>query len=225
MSESDVYIHDVNVWCQDDVTSVKDGSSNMLFERVNASGMGIVVGSIGNSIVLNITFRDFYLHRPYKGVYFKFRQTEWYGLIENVLVENMLMERPTVPIWIGPAQQSDSRSLCLANPCSICWPMLPWARCYGIRNDYFDNITLRIITINRPVKKGVLIGHQLNRMTNVIFDSVSVLKCRNQYYDSFDTKHSFPLLPLDIGLKKNEDNRCTFKPTIDYERFLWWDEE
>ena len=58
---------------QDDCIAVKDTSDgfgpseNMLFERINASGVGATIGSIGCSIVNNITFRDFYMHHPYKG--------------------------------------------------------------------------------------------------------------------------------------------------------------
>lgn len=58
-----VYMHDLNIWNDDDCISVKDGSENMLFERINASGLGLVIGSIGSSKVKNITFRDSYMYR------------------------------------------------------------------------------------------------------------------------------------------------------------------
>lgn len=54
----DVWIHDVEVWNQDDTIAVKDSSEDMLFERIVASGVGLTIGSIGNSVVRNITFRD-----------------------------------------------------------------------------------------------------------------------------------------------------------------------
>jgi len=41
-----VYIHDSSVWCQDDGIAVKDGSENMLFERMDVSGVGITIGSL-----------------------------------------------------------------------------------------------------------------------------------------------------------------------------------
>jgi hypothetical protein len=41
----------------DDSFCVKDGSSNMLFERLTSSGLGLTIGSIGGSTVRNITFR------------------------------------------------------------------------------------------------------------------------------------------------------------------------
>ena len=46
-----VYIHDTDIWVQDDCISVKDGSQNMFFERISCSGVGLVIGSIGSSVV------------------------------------------------------------------------------------------------------------------------------------------------------------------------------
>ena len=68
-----VWIHDSSVWCQDDGVAVKDGSENMLFERMEVSGVGLTIGSIGNSTVRNVTFRDVRSVNPYKGIYLKFR--------------------------------------------------------------------------------------------------------------------------------------------------------
>ena len=79
---------------QDDCISVKDDSEHMLFERINASGMqrhtqkythaythtrtrtcasglGLTIGSIIKTKVNNITFRDCYMHKTYKGIYMK----------------------------------------------------------------------------------------------------------------------------------------------------------
>ena len=79
----------------------------MLFERIEASGVGVTIGSIGGSTVKNITFRDINMHNSYKGIYMKFRAGEG-GLIEDILYENMYIDTPSQwPIWIGPAQQSD----------------------------------------------------------------------------------------------------------------------
>ena len=54
----------------------------MLFERITASGIGLTIGSIGDSLVKNITFRDCYMHHTLKGIYTKFRGN---GRIEDVL--------------------------------------------------------------------------------------------------------------------------------------------
>ena len=52
------HIHDCSIWNQDDCIAVKDGSNDMLFERIEASGIGLTIGSIGGSCNNNITFRD-----------------------------------------------------------------------------------------------------------------------------------------------------------------------
>jgi len=111
---NDVYIHDVDIWNQDDCIAVKDSfigeSTNMLFERITASGLGLTVGSIGGTTVSNITFRDSLLYKTYKGIYMKFRhdtKRDTPGLVENVLFENITIFEPEQwGIWIGPAQQS-----------------------------------------------------------------------------------------------------------------------
>lgn len=97
-----IHIHDVDVWCQDDTIAVKGSSSNILIERVRASGIGLTIGSIGNDIVSNVTFRDAYMHNPYKGIYMKFRNSG--HLIKDITYENIVIDSPSnTPIWIGPA--------------------------------------------------------------------------------------------------------------------------
>lgn len=130
VSGSNVWIHDCDIWVQDDCIAVKDNwmdnrssdeapssfvSSNMTFERIAGSGLGLVIGSIGGSTVRNITFRDSYLHKSFKGIYFKFRidPPGWWrgetGLVQDILIDNITMEAPQQwPIWIGPAQQAVS---------------------------------------------------------------------------------------------------------------------
>ena len=63
VSGRNVWIHDVRIWNQDDCIAVKDGSEDMLFERIEASGIGLTIGSIGASTVRNITFRDCHMHK------------------------------------------------------------------------------------------------------------------------------------------------------------------
>lgn len=175
VSGSYVWIHDCTVWNQDDCVCVKDGSEHMLFERIEASGLGLTVGSIGSSINRNITFRDIHMHKTYKGIYMKFRQMDNGGLVEDVLYENIFMDAPQQwPIWIGPAQQSDSPNLCAAHPCSICWPRLPskLAPCHSGSGQY-KNIVLRNITVlNSQRSPGVLMGNITTPITGLVFDSV-----------------------------------------------------
>ncbi len=92
---------------QDDCISVKDGSEDMLFERITCSGLGLVIGSIGSSRVNNITFRDCYLPYTVKGVYMKTRWSDSGPVgaaasISNILYENLVMDSPEqYAIWIG----------------------------------------------------------------------------------------------------------------------------
>jgi hypothetical protein len=111
----------------------------------------------------------------YKGIYIKFRNGG--GKISDVLYENVFMERPEQwPIWIGPAQQADSSNLCHGNPCSLCWPDVPFSTCNPVPNGIFSNITLRNITIVEPQggSAGVIIGSSEYPMQNIIFDQVVV---------------------------------------------------
>lgn len=75
---------------------------------------GLTIGSIGNSIVNNITFRDSYMPHTSKGVYMKFRggDVERGGRISNVLYENIYMEAPEqFAIWIGESLRSSLAQL------------------------------------------------------------------------------------------------------------------
>jgi polygalacturonase len=173
----DVWIHDCSVWNQDDCFDVKDGTSNVVIERVNASGLGLTVGSIA-STVRNLTFRDSYMHHTYKGIYMKFRGD---GLIADVTYENIVIDAPEQwAIWIGPAQQCDGCSatnICSTDggPCSICWPTFPGSQCHAPSGGKYVNITLRNITINNPKgSPGVLLANTSVPMENVVFDNVVV---------------------------------------------------
>ena len=149
----------------------------MLFERIEASGMGLTIGSIGMETVRNITFRDSTMHHTYKGIYMKFNEHAVLGgLMEDILYENITMNAPTQwPIWIGPAQQSDTIDLCAPHPCSICWPTDPFAKCNAPVGGRFKNVTLRRVTVNSPkMAPGVLIAPSTHPATDITFDSVVI---------------------------------------------------
>jgi hypothetical protein len=123
----------------------------MVFERIEASGVGRTIGSIGSFVVRNITFRDCVVHKPVKGISTKFRDDA--GTIEDVTYENILIDEPgQTAIWIGPAHpcslQSDSDKPCAAHPCSLCWPETPLSKCNLPAVATNKNIVLRIITVN-----------------------------------------------------------------------------
>lgn len=86
-----VWIHHCTVWNQDDCFDVK-GGSNMLIENIEASGVGLTIGSIGAETVSNITFRNAKMHHSLKGIYMKFRGTG--GVIKDITYENIEMEAP-----------------------------------------------------------------------------------------------------------------------------------
>lgn len=187
VSGRNIHVHDVDIWVQDDCIAVKDNyfaphiSADMLFERVNCSGFGLVLGSIGGTHVHNITFRDAYLHKSVKGIYLKFRQPEPYwddlnmtGSISDVNFHNISMESPLQwPIWIGPAQQADSVDPCEPNPCSLCWPQVPFAQCHVVPKTSYSNITLRNVVMNNPrMSPGVILGGEDPYIQDVLFDNV-----------------------------------------------------
>ena len=115
-SGRNIWVHDCKVWNQDDSVAVKDDSENVLIERIEASGIGLAIGSIGCNTVNNVTFRDVHMHHTWKGIYLKFRGCQdknYTAKISNVYFENIYMDAPEqFAIWIGPAQVS---KLSLAN--------------------------------------------------------------------------------------------------------------
>ena len=180
-----VWIHDCTVWNQDDTVCAKDGSENMLFERIEASGVGLTIGSIGGSTNRNITFRDIHMHRPVKGIYMKFRGN---GLVEDVTFENIVIDEPEqTAIWIGPAQQSDSDNVCAAHPCSLCWPLVPGSKCNLPDGGQYRNITLRNVTVNSPKKPDSYIMANASvpmdgvRFIDVVVNNPGTKKGKNFY--------------------------------------------
>merc|ERR1711871_678441 len=113
------------------------------------------------------------MHNSYKGIYMKFRGS---GSITDVTYENIVIDSPSQwPIWIGPAQQSDSNRICAAHPCSICWPEVPFAECNAPSDATYTNITLRDITVNSPkMSPGVIIANETSPMENILFENVVV---------------------------------------------------
>jgi hypothetical protein len=227
VSGHNVHIHDVDIWTQDDCIAVKDStfdfqSSNMTFERINATGLGFVIGSIGGSTVRNITFRDSYLHKPVKGIYLKFHKLHHYwtdknltGLIEDIRFENITMEQPLQwPIWIGPAQQADHVNPCHPNPCSLCWPMTPGSRCHVVKTSKYRNIELVNVQINNPeMSPGVILGSDDAVIEHVLFDRVRVTKGKPVPYAEYDLMETFPGLlqpihdPYVLGVREEDWTR------------------
>ena len=181
-----VHIHDCNIWNDDDCIAVKqqDGNSiwsncseNMLFERINASGLGLTIGSIGatsaHSCVRNITFKDSVMVNTVKGIYLKSRPSgpgKNSGEITNVTYQNITIITPTQwAIWIGPQQAI------YEDACSLLWPEDPFAKCPIPSDIIWTNIVLRDIRIISPkMSPGVILGNSTNPMRGVVFDNVVV---------------------------------------------------
>lgn len=211
VSGSNVWVHDCDIFVQDDCIAVKDIknhtreagidgpyiSENMLFERINASGLGFTIGTIRNTYVKNITFRDCYLHKTVKGIYMKFAPPKHVftpAIIEGVVYENITMESPSQwPIWIGPAQQADNTDFCHPNPCSLCWPMAPGSKCHVVQNAKFRNITLRNVHINNPARSpGVIFGNHMDTIDTVLFENVQVTRGLPLLISRMDRHETFP---------------------------------
>ena len=203
---------DCDIWVQDDCIAVKDVknhsgipfhpmSSNMTFERINATGLGFTIGSIQGTHVKNITFRDSYLHRTVKGIYMKFSnpkrrfiENDIHAVVEDILYDNITMEAPTQwPIWIGPAQQADTSDFCHPNPCSLCWPMTPGSKCHVVPKNKFRNITLRNVRMNNPqMSPGVLYGSHVDTIDDVVFENVQVTKGKPLPISQMNIHETFP---------------------------------
>lgn len=133
-----------------------------------------MVGSIGTSIVTNITFRDSVMPNTFKGIYMKTRWSDMPPIgpeasISNVLYENITITSPQqFAIWIGPAQQT-------GQPCAIVWPFLPRSKCKVTAHQTWSNIVLRDIYITNPKNSpGVLLGNSTNPMSGIVFENVVV---------------------------------------------------
>lgn len=183
---ANVYVHDVTVWNDDDCVCVKEldatakrakCSENWLVERVNASGVGLTIGSIGPSAhhtcVKNITFRDSEMVNTFKGIYMKSRPTDDptdTGEITDVLYQNITINNASQwSIWIGPQQAF------YGGACNLLWPDDPDLPCPVPSEMTWSNITLRDITVNGgSTSPGVVLGNQTNVMEGVLFDNVVV---------------------------------------------------
>jgi len=198
---SNIWIHDCTIWNDDDCIAVKEQTSasfrsncseNMLFERINASGVGLTIGSIGPSpfhtCVRNITFRNSVMPNSFKGLYLKSRPGNPgdTGEITDVLYENIEINNASQwAIWIGPQQAS------YAGACSLLWPFLS-KDCPVPVGITWNNLVFRNITVNQPqLSPGVILGNTSNPMTNIVFDNVVVndpgtFPFGSQYYDCIE---------------------------------------
>lgn len=77
--------------------------------------------------------------------------------------------------FAGPAQQSISVNICKPNPCSLCWPGIPFANCNAAIDSNYENVTLRDIYIYKPIgSPGVILGDENNPIEHITFENVLV---------------------------------------------------
>ena len=193
VSGKNIYIHDVNIWNQDDCIAVKSldktdyraqCSENMLFTRINASGLGLTIGSIGASLnhscIRNITFSDSIMPNTFKGIYIKSRPDEGgnrSGEITDITYKNITIVNSTQwPVWIGPQQAI------YEGACSLLWPFTPFTKCPVPSNINWSNIVLRDINITNPeYGPGVILGNESNPINNLVFDNVIVKEEKKEF--------------------------------------------
>merc|ERR1712107_202772 len=116
------------------------------------------------------------MYKTVKGIYMKFGELSRAATVSDVLYENIIIDEPTqYAVWIGPAQQSDSRHFWVGHPCSLFWPHLPGMKCDAPALGIYSNITLRNITVNNPKgSPGLIYVNETTPMQNVTFDNVQI---------------------------------------------------
>lgn len=83
------------------------------------------------------------------------------------------------PIWVGPAQQADNKNPCHPNPCSLCWPMSPAAKCNIVDKSKYVNLSLANVRINNPkISPGIILAKTGNEIEGVHFHDVVVSRGR-----------------------------------------------
>ena len=113
-------------------------------------------------------------HHTFKGIYVKSGNSfdpAASAEITDIRFENITMDEPEqVPIWIGPAQEADSKGAC-----SLLWPELSSNCPPPPTNMLFANLTLKDIVIRSPKQSpGIVLGNPATPMQGVVFDNVVV---------------------------------------------------
>lgn len=187
VSGRDIWIHDVEVFNEDDSVCIKYQNQgkksrcteNVLVENVIASGVGLSIGSLypkpDGSCIRNITFRNAYMPKTFKGIYLKTMPGEAgeTGLISDIRYENITITEPNNwPIWIGPQQAFGP---VFDNACPLVWPFRNSDPeiCYSTDLVLIENVTLKDVTvIDSKYAPGVLKGGKGNPYKNIVFDNV-----------------------------------------------------
>lgn len=117
-------------------------------------GVGLSVGSVppneGINCVRNITFRNAYFKKPFKGIYIKTNPGDkGYGLIDNILYENITMHEPIWwAIYLGPQQQKQPDR---GGPGCMFYPFDPKGTCETQSRINITNIKLKNVMIRNSL--------------------------------------------------------------------------
>jgi hypothetical protein len=201
-----VTINEVDIWTQDECISVRDKSSSIIINGVNASGMGISLSSTYGP-VRDVTLLNSRLFRSTKGLSLTFdndKEGNKAGetVIEHITVVNLTMEATKLwPLFFGPAQRASEGDACQANPCSLCWPQKQNAVCNVVPRSALRNITLRHVQINNPsLASGVLLSDSgVAVFDQILFDNVRVTNGPQLSYANKDLTLTFPGLKLPVS--------------------------
>lgn len=159
--------HIFNITCQnyDDVVVPKpthhynDGyancTENMLIENITVRlGVGLTIGTVPPNpeinCVRNITFRNAVMEKPFKGIYLKTNPgTNGYGIIDNILYENITMHEPIWwAVYLGPQQQKQPDK---GGPGCMLYPFDPKGNCETQPRVNITNVKLKNIRIRNSV--------------------------------------------------------------------------
>lgn len=190
-----IHIYNVEVFNEDDSIAVKQSkgnykkatcSENILIENSTLSGVGLTIGSITahkyHTCVKNVLFRNIYMPKTLKGIYFKVRpdkdEGDESGEISNILYENVTIVDPDqYPIWIGP-QQAYRFMESFRDPCPLVWGLFgnnKTENCYVDPTINVSNITLKDIQVhNGKYSPGLIKSNYqgLNPWKNINFQNV-----------------------------------------------------
>lgn len=94
---------------------------------------------------------------------------------------------------------NDSGNPCKANPCSLCWPTVPFTKCEGSKVSQFKDIVLRNINIINPLgSPGIILGSDAMPIDGITFENVVVTRTIPAAYQNANRFELFPGLTQPI---------------------------
>jgi hypothetical protein len=180
-----IVMRNLTITSMDDAIAVKPGNQNRIYAKCSENilaeditvyfGVGMTIGTVPpwdtHSCIRDVTFRNVTFHHPFKAVYVKTNPGTGEGLIENILYEDLKVNRPLWwGIYIGPQQQKqpDGRGPgCMLYPCGD--------TCHTEPKVTIRNITLHNVDIKDGIfPPGVIRCNMTNPCTEFTFNNVKV---------------------------------------------------